>query len=105
MLILIFEEMSCLQLLVKFLFKLILVSGGNSCLINFHDRLDNKITDLLVPNNRVKIISHPKINERKIASWVGASILASTSAFQNLWISKFEYEDVGDNIIYRKCLA
>jgi actin-related protein len=63
------------------------------------------LTDLLVQNNRVKIISHPKINERKIASWVGGSILASTSAFQNLWISKFEYNDVGENIIFRKCLA
>lgn len=81
------------------------MSGGNSCLTNFHDRLDNKLTDLLVSNNRIKITSHPKINERKIASWVGGSILSSTAAFQNLWISKFEYAEIGPSVIFRKCLA
>ena len=57
------------------------------------------------PNTRLKVIAHPKTNDRKIASWVGASILASTSAFQNMWISQFEYEDTGESIIFRKCLT
>lgn len=73
--------------------------------MNFPDRLENKMIDLLHPNTRLKVIAQPKPNDRKIASWVGASILSSTAAFQNLWISKFEYQDVGENIVFRKCLA
>lgn len=33
--------------------------------------------------------------ERKFASWIGGSIMASLGTFQQLWISKLEYEEQG----------
>ncbi|XP_070599031.1 actin, alpha skeletal muscle-like [Erythrolamprus reginae] len=47
-----------------------------------------------------KIIAPP---ERKYSVWIGGSILASLSTFQQMWISKDEYEEAGPSIVHRKC--
>ena len=41
---------------------------------------------------------------KKHASWVGGSILASLSTFQDSWITKEEYEEAGPSIVHRKCI-
>ncbi len=41
--------------------------------------------------------------ERKYSVWIGGSILASLSTFQQMWISKDEYEEAGPSIVHRKC--
>ncbi|XP_047739720.1 LOW QUALITY PROTEIN: actin-2-like [Hyalella azteca] len=50
--------------------------------------------------NRIKIIAPP---ERKYSVWIGGSILASLSTFQQMWISKQEYDESGPSIVHRKC--
>ncbi|XDV53105.1 hypothetical protein PO909_021689 [Leuciscus waleckii] len=47
-----------------------------------------------------KMIAPP---ERKYSVWIGGSILASLSTFQQMWISKDEYEEAGPSIVHRKC--
>ncbi|PIO66849.1 hypothetical protein TELCIR_11422 [Teladorsagia circumcincta] len=49
---------------------------------------------------KIKIIAPP---ERKYSVWIGGSILASLSTFQQLWISKQEYDESGPSIVHRKC--
>ena len=49
---------------------------------------------------QVKIIAPP---ERKYSVWIGGSILASLSTFQQMWISKQEYDESGPSIVHRKC--
>merc|ERR1712130_482450 len=41
--------------------------------------------------------------ERKYSVWIGGSILASLSTFQQMWISKQEYDESGPSIVHRKC--
>ncbi|KAB0403471.1 hypothetical protein E2I00_000423 [Balaenoptera physalus] len=41
--------------------------------------------------------------ERKTSVWTGGSILASLQAFQQLWVSKAEFEEWGSEAIYSKC--
>merc|ERR1712083_225104 len=41
--------------------------------------------------------------ERKYSVWIGGSILASLSTFQQMWISKQEYDECGPSIVHRKC--
>lgn len=41
--------------------------------------------------------------ERRFAVWIGGSILASLGSFQQLWMSKQEYEESGAHGIHRKC--
>merc|ERR1712158_152742 len=47
-----------------------------------------------------QIIAPP---ERKYSVWIGGSILASLSTFQQMWISKQEYDECGPSIVHRKC--
>ena len=43
-------------------------------------------------HQNVKVIASP---ERKFLVWIGGSILSSLSTFQNMWITKSEYEETG----------
>ena len=57
----------------------------------------------LAPNafeNDINVISPP---ERKYSSWIGGSILASLSTFEEMWITKEEYDSSGAGIVHRKC--
>ena len=36
-------------------------------------------------------------------SWIGGSILTSLSNFENLWVTKSDYKEVGTGIVHRKC--
>jgi len=48
----------------------------------------------------IKIIAPP---ERKYSVWIGGSILSSLSTFEEMWISKAEYDEAGPSIVHRKC--
>jgi actin len=48
----------------------------------------------------LQIIAPP---ERKYSVWIGGSILASLSTFQQMWITKQEYDEAGPSIVHRKC--
>ena len=64
------------------------------------DRMQKGITALAPSSMKVKIIAPP---ERKYSVWIGGSILASLSTFQQMWISKQEYDESGPSIVHRKC--
>ena len=64
------------------------------------DRMQKEITALAPPTMKIKIIAPP---ERKYSVWIGGSILASLSTFQQMWISKQEYDESGPSIVHRKC--
>ena len=64
------------------------------------DRMQKEITSLAPSTMKIKIIAPP---ERKYSVWIGGSILASLSTFQQMWISKQEYDESGPSIVYRKC--
>ncbi|KAJ5074853.1 actin [Anaeramoeba ignava] len=84
----------------KDLYGNVVLSGGTSMFPGIGDRLQKEITQLAPPAMKVKIIAPP---ERKYSVWIGGSILASLSTFQNMWISKEEYEESGPSIVHRKC--
>jgi actin len=49
---------------------------------------------------QVTVIAPP---ERNYSVWIGGSLLASLSTFQQAWITKEEYDEVGPCIVHRKC--
>jgi len=65
------------------------------------DRLQKELAALSPSSMKVKIIAPP---ERKYSVWIGGSILASLSTFQNLWVSKQEYDESGPGIVHRSKL-
>ncbi len=62
------------------------------------DRMQKELTKLLPGDMKVKVVAPP---ERKYTAWIGGSILASLSTFQNLWCSKQEYDESGPGIVHR----
>ncbi|CAF3658036.1 unnamed protein product [Rotaria socialis] len=69
-------------------------------MVGIADRMQKEITSLAPSTMKIKIIAPP---ERKYSVWIGGSILASLSTFQQMWISKQEYDESGPSIVHRKC--
>ncbi|KAJ7598844.1 actin family [Mycena floridula] len=82
------------------LYNNIVLSGGTTMFPGMAERMQKEITSLAPSNVRVKVIAPP---ERKYSVWIGGSILASLSTFQNMWITNQEYDESGAGIVHRKC--
>lgn len=54
------------------------------------------------PGWTVKIAT-PNLRERSVVSWLGGSIVSGLGTFRELCMTRQEYEDVGANIVHRKC--
>ncbi|XP_065050690.1 actin-85C [Musa acuminata AAA Group] len=84
----------------KDLYGNIVLSGGSTMFPGIADRMSKEITALAPSSMKIKVVAPP---ERKYSVWIGGSILASLSTFQQMWISKGEYEESGPAIVHRKC--
>ena len=91
--------MKCVDDMHKDLYKNIVLSGENTMVDGISERMSKEIT-ALAPAALIKIVALP---ERKYSVWIGGSILASLSTFQQMWISKGEYDEFGPSIVLRKC--
>jgi len=76
------------------------LSGGTTMFEGIADRLKKELTTLAPAAISVKVVAPP---ERKYSVWIGGSILSSLSTFQQMWISKEEYDESGPSIVHRKC--
>ncbi|THG13147.1 hypothetical protein TEA_012686 [Camellia sinensis var. sinensis] len=84
----------------KDLYGNIVLSGGSTMFPGIADRMSKEITALAPSSMKIKVVAPP---ERKYSVWIGGSILASLSTFQQMWISKGEYDESGPAIVHRKC--
>ncbi|KAK3389155.1 actin family [Podospora didyma] len=85
----------------KDLYGNVVLSGGNSMFPGLSGRMQEELTALAPSRMKVKIITPP---ERKYSVWIGGSMLASLSTFQQMWISRQEYDESGPSIVHRKCV-
>merc|ERR1712070_109203 len=84
----------------KDLYSNIVLSGGTTMFPGVADRMSKEITALAPSSMKIKVVAPP---ERKYSVWIGGSILASLSTFQQMWIAKSEYDESGPAIVHRKC--
>ncbi|OBZ82440.1 Actin-like protein 6A [Choanephora cucurbitarum] len=84
------------------LFNNVVVTGGNTLIQGFNERLNYELP-LKAPASKIKIHAAGNATERKSSSWLGGSIVASLGTFHQLWISRQEYEEHGVSVIHRKC--
>lgn len=84
----------------KDLYGNIVLSGGTTMFPGIADRMNKEISALAPASMKIKVVAPP---ERKYSVWIGGSILASLSTFQQMWISKVEYDESGPSIVHRKC--
>jgi len=111
----------------KDLYGNIVLSGGTTMFPGIADRMSKEISALAPSSMKIKVVAPP---ERKYSVWIGGSILASLSTFQQvcfcsliwlmnycfecllmiqiiawvqMWIAKAEYDESGPSIVHRKC--
>jgi actin beta/gamma 1 len=82
------------------LYANIVMSGGTTMFQGIAERMTKELTSLAPSTMKIKVVAPP---ERKYSVWIGGSILASLSTFQQMWISKAEYDESGPTIVHRKC--
>ncbi|GAX78343.1 hypothetical protein CEUSTIGMA_g5785.t1 [Chlamydomonas eustigma] len=83
------------------LYNNIVLSGGSSMFEGIQSRLQKEITEMAGSVVKVRVVAPP---ERKFSVWIGGSILSSLSTFAQMWITKEDYDEVGPNIVHRKCM-
>ena len=92
--------MTCDIDLRKDMFENIVMSGGTTMFDGINNRLTKELTQLAPNGIKVRVVTPP---ERKYSVWIGGSILSSLNTFQDIWISREEYDEAGPEIIHRKC--
>jgi len=98
---LVFESiMKCDVDIRKDLYANIVLSGGSTMYPGIQERMEKEIRTLAPPTMKIKVVAPP---ERKYSVWIGGSILSSLSTFENMWITKEEYDESGPSIVHRKC--
>jgi len=84
----------------KDLYANTVLSGGSTMYPGIQARMEKEVIALAPPTMKIKVVAPP---ERKYSVWIGGSILASLSTFDNMWITKEEYDESGPSIVHRKC--
>jgi len=84
----------------KDLYGNVVLSGGTTMFQGIGERITKELTALAPSTMKIKVVAPP---ERKYSVWIGGSILSSLSTFQQMWISKQEYDESGPTIVHRKC--
>jgi len=85
------------------LYNSVIVVGGTTLINGFVERLNRELLQKTPNNMRLKLVSNNQASERRFSSWIGGSILGSLGSFQQMWISKQEFEETGRAIVEKKC--
>jgi len=86
----------------------VVLSGGTALLPGLRERLERDLAAhaatqvALAATSKVKVTSPANAVERRFSVWIGGSILASLGSFQQMWMSKAEYEEHGKGLIHRR---
>lgn len=73
----------------------IILTGGSSLFPNLESRLSLEVPRIVPSSYKCRVIASRNSIERSCSAWVGGSILTSLGSFQQLWLSRTEYEEYG----------
>lgn len=85
------------------LFGGIILSGGTSLMPGTIERFTRELAILTPQMFKMKIVATQTTIERTAGPWIGGSIVASLGTFQQAWVSKAEYDELGSTGCLRKC--
>eukprot|EP01084_Bolivina_argentea_P031194 57741_1 len=73
----------------------VIISGGHSRYKGFVERLAKELSCAMPYSYKYKLHLNETPRERLFNTWLGGSILSSTTSFQSMWITKEEYTQHG----------
>lgn len=100
--------MSCDSARWADLYSNVVLVGGSMCFPGIADRLLKELTALAPAAitkqgaAAIKIVA-PPVEERRYLVWIGGSMVAALSSFQQTAIKQEEYDEQGPGIIHTKC--
>lgn len=83
------------------LYSEIHLAGGSTMFTGLGERLLSEVRKLAPRDTKIRIMA-PK--NRMLSAWIGGSILASLRNFQDMWVTRAQYDEYGKSIIYRQTL-
>ncbi|CAD8203358.1 unnamed protein product [Paramecium octaurelia] len=88
----------------KELVQNVILIGGASCTVNMVERFQRAINNLKIfgLSSRSKVQTLPKFFDRQHASWLGASIVASSQIYDQWTLNKSDYDEHGSSLIEKK---
>lgn len=78
----------------------IILSGASTMFPRLHEKFHIEMKALVSDHVPVRVMAPP---ERRSSAWIGGAIVSSLTSFQNLLISRQEYDEFGPGIVHRKC--
>jgi len=93
--------MKCDEYMHQEMLASVVLSGGCTMFPGFRERLAKELAALAPTSFEVNVLALEG-NEKNTA-WVGASVVASLDEFQDMWISRDEYDKKGPSIVHTKC--
>ena len=82
------------------LYSNIVLSGGNSMYPGIEERMTKDLIKKTGPSIIVRVFAPFYIN---FSAWNGGSVMSCVSSFQQMWITKAEYEEAGPSVVHKKC--
>jgi actin-related protein len=76
----------------------IIVVGGGSLLEGLPERLGADLAERVPHSFKPKVYATASTVERRFAPFVGCSVVASLGSFQQLWLSKKEWDEAGERV-------
>ncbi|KAJ7663468.1 actin 1 [Mycena olivaceomarginata] len=83
------------------LYANVVLSGGSTMFPGISHCMQKELESMAPNSMNVRIVAPPG---RKYSVWIGGSILSSLSTFQNMWVTKQEYDESGPAIVHRMLL-
>lgn len=80
----------------------ILLCGAGSLIPNLEQRLAASLVQVIPGTIKTKVLASRHPIERSCAAWIGGSILSSLGSFQQLWLSRSEYEEYGATLAVQR---
>lgn len=81
----------------------IVLTGGCSLIPGTIERFTRELAFLTPQMFKMKILAAQNSTQRLSGPWIGGSILSSLGTFQQTWISRAEYDELGAEGSLRKC--
>ncbi|XP_054857754.1 uncharacterized protein LOC129344869 [Eublepharis macularius] len=78
----------------------VFMAGGSTLFPGLSDRLLKELQALAPKGMPVKVTAP---EDRMYSVWIGASVLTSLASFQNMWVTRQEYKEVGPTVLQKKC--
>uniref|UniRef100_A0A8C5QT07 Actin-related protein 4 n=1 Tax=Leptobrachium leishanense TaxID=445787 RepID=A0A8C5QT07_9ANUR len=87
----------------KALYSSVVLTGGNTLLEGYRDRLIRELPQKIPQDMKLKVFAKQNPVERRANAWFGGATFAALGAFQQMCISKQEYDEEGSQCLERKC--